>query len=604
MKKCTSYLLILFCLLFSNFTAVHAQLPSCDGSGSGLIYLASNNLIYVWDPGQPVSATNPALAPVQFPAGLAGGLTICNNVNSATPSPTFYASFYSGVPGTNTFYYYDGSAWINTGDTLFDGGSLGGGGGFIYSRDDDGTEVHKYDGTGNASPVLTIPGFGFDGCADVVADCEGNFYILDLAAPAMLRKYDPSGTLLQQWTITGVTTSPYTYSVGFAIVNNVLYFSSNFINIYSGTIGATTINVTQVPGTFPWITDMASCPVNVSTPTASQNDTLFSCEPGATHTITASGTAPYIVTITSGTATITGSGPSFEVSNVIQPVTIELQSKSSCSIALDTFRILPAFTINAGPDEMVHGCGTYSDTLHATLANTISWVNYIFNWTPASGIIAGANAANPIISPTANTLYTLTVTTDATQGGCTLSDDVLITVVDESVTADFSYTVVSGCNEDSVTFINNSLHNTANLWDFGDGHNDLHANPIHIYTAKGKKEVTLTTSNEYCQSSITRFIDIGNGNTWMRVPNAFSPNNDGLNDKFGPVINNWPQGYVMHIFNRWGQMVYVTYKEAQLWDGTYNGQPADVGTYYYTIDGKCSVTGQQMQAKGEFTLIR
>lgn len=604
--KTTRSLAVLLVSLFSFLISpviLQAQLPSCDGNGGGLIYLVSGwPNIYIWDPGQPVSATNPTLSTLQMPMG-GGGLTICNNLNSATPSPTFYASVSTAVPATNTFYYYNGSTWINTGDTLFDGGSLGGGGDYIYSRDDYGTLVHKYDGSGNAAPVLTIPGFGFDGCSDVVVDCEGNFYILDLGTPAaLLRKYDPAGTLLQQWTITGITTSPYTYSAGFAIVGNVLYYNS-FTTIYSGAIGASTINVTQVPGTFPWITDMASCPVTVGISALPKNDTLFNCLAGTSQTVTATGNAPYSSTVINGTATITGTGPSFEISNTL-PATVVLQSKSACNIISDTFLIIPVPTVYAGPDETLHGCPAALDTLHATLANATPWVNYSYNWTPTANITGGTNTANPIIAPSANNTYTLTVTTDATQGSCVLSDEVFITVIDESITAGYTYSIASGCNEDTVTFVNTSQHNTTNLWDFGDGHNDINANPVHVYVTKGKKKVTLTAGNDYCQNSITQFIDIGNGNTWMRVPNAFSPNNDGLNDKFGPVMNNWPQGYAMRIFNRWGQMIYVTYKEGQQWDGTYNGQPADMGTYYYDIDGECSVTGEQMRAKGEFILIR
>ncbi|MFA6057326.1 MAG: gliding motility-associated C-terminal domain-containing protein [Taibaiella sp.] len=60
----------------------------------------------------------------------------------------------------------------------------------------------------------------------------------------------------------------------------------------------------------------------------------------------------------------------------------------------------------------------------------------------------------------------------------------------------------------------------------------------------------------------------------------------------------------MHIFNRWKQMIYSAYKDNHPWDRMHKGRTADAGTYYHTIEGVCSATGQQMQTKGESTLIR
>ncbi len=72
------------------------------------------------------------------------------------------------------------------------------------------------------------------------------------------------------------------------------------------------------------------------------------------------------------------------------------------------------------------------------------------------------------------------------------------------------------------------------------------------------------------------------------MPNAFSPNGDGVNDTYGPYIPPSMQGIYtigqMRIYNRWGQMVY---NGNGFWDGTFNGafQPANTYVYYITIDG-------------------
>lgn len=606
MRKFSSYLLLPICLLCSCFSMVQAQLPSCTGSNN-LIYLQTQAgptpgiKIYNWDPTQPISASNPVLntisLPIVMPYGwnVGDGLCVSNNLNSTTgPSPTFYTS------RLGQYLYYNGTTWVNTGHTSGDASS-GAGGSYIYSYEGD--TVFRYDGTANAVPVTVILGTNYNGASDIVADCVGNFYILRLTPSATwLRKYNPSGTLLQEWTLNGATGQ----SAAFAIVNNILYYAAGgsgaTSNIYSGVIGSgPTINISQLPGSIPYSVDFASCPATFTT---SNRDTLFNCFADAPMEVTAGGEiGPYSCTVVQGTATITGSGPSFTVSSNEQ-VIVAMESSGACGKVYDTVLIMPAPVVNAGPDAIIHGCGSYTDTLHGVLTHTSSWINYNFNWSPNTTIIAGANTANPVIAPTANTTYSLTVTTDATQGNCTLSDDVLITVSDETISADFSFKVVPGCNEDIVTFANTSQRNTTNLWNFGDGLSDIRTNPVHAYTTQGKKEVTLTAGNDYCQDKVTHFVEIGTGNTWIRMPNAFSPNNDGLNDKFGPVINSWPQGYTMRMFNRWGEMIYVTYKEAQPWDGSYGGQPADAGIYYYTVTGECAVTGKPIEAKGEVILIR
>ncbi len=93
---------------------------------------------------------------------------------------------------------------------------------------------------------------------------------------------------------------------------------------------------------------------------------------------------------------------------------------------------------------------------------------------------------------------------------------------------------------------------------------------------------------------------------YMQVPNAFSPNGDGLNDRFFPLITG--EGYALEsflVFNRWGQLVYEAYLNNGIsgWDGSYNGKPADLGVYFYHIVLN-NPSGKQVVKKGEVTLLR
>jgi gliding motility-associated-like protein len=87
------------------------------------------------------------------------------------------------------------------------------------------------------------------------------------------------------------------------------------------------------------------------------------------------------------------------------------------------------------------------------------------------------------------------------------------------------------------------------------------------------------------------------------VPNAFSPNGDGLNDVFGIAGITYQKVTAFRIFNRFGQEVFSTVNGQVGWDGTQNGKPCDVGTYYYFIELDYP-DGKRKIFKGDLTLIR
>jgi gliding motility-associated-like protein len=84
------------------------------------------------------------------------------------------------------------------------------------------------------------------------------------------------------------------------------------------------------------------------------------------------------------------------------------------------------------------------------------------------------------------------------------------------------------------------------------------------------------------------------------VPNAFSPNGDGINDTWEiKYLNSYPGATVM-VFDRYGEAVFSSVNYTKNWDGTYNGKPLPLGTYYYIIDPK---NGRQKMS-GSVTILR
>ena len=70
----------------------------------------------------------------------------------------------------------------------------------------------------------------------------------------------------------------------------------------------------------------------------------------------------------------------------------------------------------------------------------------------------------------------------------------------------------------------------------------------------------------------------------IKFPNGFSPNSDGYNDKWIiDFIDQFPES-VVEVYNRWGQQLFRSVGYTTPWDGTYEGNPVPVGTYYYIIE--------------------
>ncbi len=86
------------------------------------------------------------------------------------------------------------------------------------------------------------------------------------------------------------------------------------------------------------------------------------------------------------------------------------------------------------------------------------------------------------------------------------------------------------------------------------------------------------------------------------APSAFSPNDDGRNDRFLITVPNL-RNAELKVYNRWGELLYRTLNLDQGWDGTYNGQTAQEGVYVYLITGT-GVDGIEFSRSGTITLIR
>ncbi|MBK9146624.1 MAG: PKD domain-containing protein [Flavobacteriales bacterium] len=151
-------------------------------------------------------------------------------------------------------------------------------------------------------------------------------------------------------------------------------------------------------------------------------------------------------------------------------------------------------------------------------------------------------------------------------------------------------------------------------WDFGDGTTSNAFNPTHYYEQAGTFDVMLIANNQWnCPDTFTVVgATTGEVSGEIEFPNAFTPGSgptDGQydpmgydNDHFFPK-HEGVERYRLEIFNRWGELVFVSEDVRRGWDGWYKGAPAKQDVYVW----KCNATfsdGREAVLKGDVTLLR
>jgi gliding motility-associated-like protein len=88
------------------------------------------------------------------------------------------------------------------------------------------------------------------------------------------------------------------------------------------------------------------------------------------------------------------------------------------------------------------------------------------------------------------------------------------------------------------------------------------------------------------------------------IPQAFTPNGDGLNDEFRIILNEPLRSYRLVVYNRYGQPVFSASNINTGWDGRYKGARQPVGNYTYTLQYQSAITGQRVQTQGNILLLQ
>ena len=166
-----------------------------------------------------------------------------------------------------------------------------------------------------------------------------------------------------------------------------------------------------------------------------------------------------------------------------------------------------------------------------------------------------------------------------------------------------------------VLFFNLSTFATSYFWNFGDGNTSTEVNPEHYYSQLGVYDIMLiaSTPNNCIDTFILQSAVEAKSVGATQIPNAFSPNTSGgsggrfdpnstNNDVFHPIIVGADE-YELNIFNKWGELLFISTDQNMGWDGYYRDELSKQEVYVYKIKVKYT-DGRTETFVGDLTLLR
>jgi len=150
------------------------------------------------------------------------------------------------------------------------------------------------------------------------------------------------------------------------------------------------------------------------------------------------------------------------------------------------------------------------------------------------------------------------------------------------VIADFELTPTTGYAPLEVATTNLSTNAISYQWSFGNEETSSDYETSTRFLYEGTYYVWLeATSAVGCKDSTFKALTIISTEDF--IPSAFSPDGDGANDIFIPVISRFTTNYHFEIFSRWGEIVFETKEQTEGWDGTFQNTRVPFGVYFYVI---------------------
>jgi gliding motility-associated-like protein len=259
---------------------------------------------------------------------------------------------------------------------------------------------------------------------------------------------------------------------------------------------------------------------------------------------------------------------------------VQLRATSAFGCIHDTTKVLDKFydkpiaSFSVEPDTLCQGSdNVFTDASTAPNSSITKW-----SWDFGDG--STANDSNPVKRYDAPGNYDvrLTVTNSV---GCVSNafTDKVIVYLQPVIDAGPSFTVNQGTPVQFNATANDSSVLTFLWTPAGELSNPAILRPSLI--AMHDETYTLTATGQgNCSATDALTVKVLKP---VNVPNAFSPNGDGINDTWTiPNLGDYP-GATVDVYNRYGQRVYSSSGYGIAWDGTWNGKMLPLATYYYVI---------------------
>jgi gliding motility-associated-like protein len=229
-----------------------------------------------------------------------------------------------------------------------------------------------------------------------------------------------------------------------------------------------------------------------------------------------------------------------------------------------------------------------------------------YSWAPAAGLSC-SNCPNPVATPAESTVYTLTVDDG---NGCSKTFTANVRVEKPDCAALFANLKVVPSEAliaegDSVKLsVSGGVSKTVYKWTPVEGLScSACAGPVAFPKKTTVYTVTASNDSTGCSKTLDVEVRIKEPDCEVEYPNAFTPNNDGINDAFFPANKDGDKAKFvdvnLQIFNRWGELVY---SGKEKWDGTVQGEDAPADVYVYRVS--LMLCGKPKSHVADITLLR
>jgi gliding motility-associated-like protein len=223
-------------------------------------------------------------------------------------------------------------------------------------------------------------------------------------------------------------------------------------------------------------------------------------------------------------------------------------------------------------------------------------------WSPALGFISPLTEPNPLVSPGQSIQYTAAILSENCSAEYRISVDVLAGPLIESITANPEVLTESG---ESMLIVNATGDYIGLEWSPAELlDNPFVSNPVAFVESTTTFTVVLTDANGCTDSGevVVLLEKRPCEPPFIFLPNAFSPNGDGVNDILyvrGEDIVNME----LRIYNRYGQELFFSNDKGRGWDGTFQAEELAPGVYSYHLLVECT-DGVVNELRGNVNLIR